>query len=448
VTGTQLDGIDPRLLNDALPLGVLVTDTVGVVRHANARAAAMTGYSVEEAVGHSILDYVIDEDIDFLVASLAHGTDYPGMVMGPARLRYRHRDGSVHWTEYWAFECPESFGFSGYIVTMTTESVTDNLSNAVHGIATGQPIETSLASVARAVNAYPLVATGTILVPRGAVLDVIGSWPLTDHGIADDPTTPWHDVFETAASIDLAVDELPEATRQMAAAAGFRSVWIRPVVTQSGKVAAVFVAWRYEPGFASPNQERHLAETIGVARVAFDHEEHRAQLQRAALTDHLTGLGNRALLARRLGELEAAPTAVLYIDLDGFKLVNDTHGHDAGDAVLAAAAQRIVTIVRAEDAVFRMGGDEFVVICVDLESDPVERDATISTIAQRIVDSLSTPFHVDGLSLRIGASVGAAMRQPGDSPDHVIRRADRALLAAKRAGKSCWRRHDGDHVTE
>jgi diguanylate cyclase (GGDEF)-like protein/PAS domain S-box-containing protein len=445
VTGIQLDGIDAQLLNDALPLGVIVTDTVGVVRHVNARAAAMTGYSLDEAVGHSILDYVIDDDIDFLVASLAHGTDYPGMVMGPARLRYRHRDGSVNWTEYWAYECPESFGFRGYIITMSTESVTDNLSNAVHEIATGQPIETSLASVARAVNAYPLVAVGTILVRRGDAIDVIGSWPFADRNFVDDSTMPWSGVFESAGSIDLDVDDLPPAPRAMAAAAGFRSVWIRPVVTQSGAVAAVFVAWRYEPGFASPNQERHLAETVGVARVAFDHEEHRAQLQRAALTDHLTGLGNRALLSRRLGEIGAAPTAVLYIDLDGFKQVNDTHGHDAGDAVLAAAAQRIVTVVRSNDMVFRMGGDEFIVICVDLDEDPAARDATIAGVAERIVDSLSTPFLVDELSLRLGASVGAAVRHAGDSPDHVIRRADRALLAAKRAGKSCWR-HDSDIV--
>ncbi len=429
--------IHPQLLIDSLPLGVFVSDLVGTVHHMNRRAAAMTGYAEENVVGRSILDFVVSEDLDFMARSLTHGGDYPGQVMGPVRLRYRAADGSTQWTECWAYECPPSFGVDGYIVTMSTESVTDNLSNAVLDIASGESLDRSLVSVARAVNAYPLVADGTVVTRQGERLELVGNWPFADRQFVDDVSMPWHTVMTSAAPLDLDVAELPEPARSAASDAGYRSIWIRPVVTQSQKLAAVFVAWRYEPGFASPNQERHLDETVGVARLAFDHEEYRAQLQHAALTDHLTGLGNRVLLARHLEDINDGAFTALYIDLDGFKLVNDNHGHDVGDSLLTATAQRVLSAVRSSDAVFRMGGDEFVILS-RLPADRSGAEQLSGELAQRVVDLLGEPFILSGQTLRIGASVGIALRQHDEVPGHVIRRADRALLEAKRAGKSRW----------
>ncbi len=429
--------IHPQSLIDSLPLGVFVSDLVGIVHHMNRRAAAMTGYAEENVVGRSILDFVVSEDLDFMTRSLTHGGDYPGQVMGPVRLRYRAADGSTQWTECWAYECPPSFGIKGYIVTMSTESVTDNLSNAVRDIASGESLDRSLVSVARAVNAYPLVADGTVVTRQGERLELVGNWPFADRQFVDDVSMPWHSVMTSAAPLDLDVAALPEPARSAASDAGYRSIWIRPVVTQSQKLAAVFVAWRYEPGFASPNQERHLEETVGVARLAFDHEEYRAQLQYAALTDHLTGLGNRVLLERHLEDINDGAFTALYIDLDGFKLVNDNHGHDVGDSLLTAAAQRVLSAVRSSDAVFRMGGDEFVILS-RLPADRSGAEQLSGELAQRVVDLLGEPFIISGQTLRIGASVGIALRQHDEVPDHVIRRADRALLEAKRAGKSRW----------
>lgn len=429
--------IHPQILIDNIPLGVFVSDLAGRVHHMNRRAAAMTGYTEQNVVGRSVLEFVESEDLDFLASSLIHGADYAGQVMGPIRLRYRAADGSTQWTECWAYECPPEFGIDGYIVTMSTESVTDNLSNAVRDIASGEPLDRSLLSVARAVNGYPLVADGTVMTRRGERLDLVGNWPFAERQFVDEVSMPWHTVMTSATPLDLDVAALPEPARSRASDAGYRSIWIRPVVTQSQNLAAVFVAWRYEPGFASPNQERHLDETVGVARLAFDHDEHRAQLQRAALTDHLTGLGNRVLLARHLEDIDDGSFTALYIDLDRFKLVNDNHGHDVGDSLLAAAAQRVLSAVRSSDAVFRMGGDEFVILS-RLPSGGSDAEQPSGELAQRVVDLLSEPFIIGGQTLRIGASVGLALRQHDEVPDHVIRRADRALLEAKRAGKSRW----------
>ncbi len=428
--------IDAADLNDNLPVGVLVVDDIGVIRRINRRAADLTGFAPEDAAGRSILDFVDHNDVAFLMASFTAAPEYAGEVMGPARLRYRHRDGSVNWTEYWSYRCPPSFGFEGYIVTLSMESVTDNLANAAYQIASDEPLETTLSSVARAVTGQPLAATGSLLIAGDGDLEVVGSWPFGVRDFIDDTSMPWHDVLATGNALDFDVDSLPDPIRTTAAAAGIRSVWIRGVVTQGAHIAAAFVAWRHEPGTASPNQERHLAEVIGVARLAFDHDEHRRELERAALSDHLTGIGNRALLARHLAGSAHERVAVLYIDLDGFKHVNDTYGHDIGDMVLTATAQRLGTVIRDDDSVFRIGGDEFVVLCHGVEDGDAPQ--TPRDIADRIIGSLRSPFQIASTSIQIGASIGIATREPHDSTTDVIRRADHALLDAKRAGKSRW----------
>lgn len=153
--------------------------------------------------------------------------------------------------------------------------------------------------------------------------------------------------------------------------------------------------------------------------------------------DSLTGLFNRAAFHHQLEKaLDAArhatgSVAVLFIDLDGFKSVNDTEGHRAGDEVLRIVARRIASAVRAGDTMARLGGDEFLVM---LEHD-VTRDVT-DTIGQRLLEVLQQPMLVDGRELSIGASIGAAMCPPLDGHiDELMNRADQAMYSAKRAGK-------------
>ena len=123
--------------------------------------------------------------------------------------------------------------------------------------------------------------------------------------------------------------------------------------------------------------------------------------------------------------------ALLFIDLDGFKGVNDAEGHRAGDEVLRIVAQRIASTVRAGDTMARLGGDEFLVM---LDRD-VTRDVT-DTIGHRIIEALHQPMVVEGRDLFIGASIGVAVYPPleGDI-DALMNRADQAMYSAKRAGK-------------
>ena len=155
------DDVDvASLLVDVLPQGLLVVDRLGTVFRANERAATMTGYPVDVLVGRTVLDFVYEEDLEFLVQSLDHASDYPGAVMGPVRIRYRRSTGEIQWTECWAYECPPESGIvDGYVITMSTESVLDNLSKAVRDVASGAPLRVALQSVARAVHASPIEAS-------------------------------------------------------------------------------------------------------------------------------------------------------------------------------------------------------------------------------------------------------------------------------------------------
>jgi len=153
--------------------------------------------------------------------------------------------------------------------------------------------------------------------------------------------------------------------------------------------------------------------------------------------DSLTGLFNRAAFHRQLEEAldqarhGAGAVALLFIDLDGFKGVNDTEGHRAGDEVLRIVARRIASTVRAGDTLARLGGDEFLVM---LDRD-VTREVT-DGIGHRILEALQQPMNVEGRDLFIGASIGVAVHPPvrGDIDD-LMNRADQAMYSAKRAGK-------------
>ena len=179
---------------------------------------------------------------------------------------------------------------------------------------------------------------------------------------------------------------------------------------------------------------------VGVDLTRMQHAK--SHLEFLAHHDPLTGLPNRLLLNSRLAHsIERARRdgtlcAVLFLDLDGFKPVNDTLGHAAGDELLKRAARRIGARLRDTDTLARLGGDEFVVVLEDLPDESVA-----AAVADSLVRQLEPPFDLDGGgAIQIGASIGVSL-YPGHGahPDALLRAADAALYAAKRAGKGTWR---------
>ena len=180
---------------------------------------------------------------------------------------------------------------------------------------------------------------------------------------------------------------------------------------------------------AEIGERQVLEEALQTARA-----QERVALQ-AALHDPLTGLPNRMLfddrLAHHLTQARRQPraVAVMFIDLDAFKAINDTHGHDAGDRVLKVVADRLMTITRASDTISRYGGDEFVKLLLDL------RPGDAVAIARKIVAAIAEPFELDDrTTLHIGASVGVAFHgDDGQTASDLLDRADAAMYRAKRS---------------
>ena len=175
--------------------------------------------------------------------------------------------------------------------------------------------------------------------------------------------------------------------------------------------------------------------------------QHARQRQRAqrhlyhgALHDELTSLAKRTVLNQRIANALARSRrmgntfAVIYVDLDHFKRINDTHGHDVGDAVLVAVSLRLKAAVREYDTVARLGGDEFAILL-----DTLDDVAEAETVARRVLSSLAPPVRVAEQDLAVTASMGISVfPEGGDAPDELLRSADRAMYRAKRAGRNTY----------
>ena len=176
---------------------------------------------------------------------------------------------------------------------------------------------------------------------------------------------------------------------------------------------------------------------LGLVQETTESKRLQADLARLALHDPLTGLANRTLLDDRLRTALAragrrgALTGVLFLDLDGFKAINDCHGHRVGDEILTAVAGRLRAVLRPADVVSRLGGDEFVAVCEDL-ADLQEAHA----IASRVEVAIAAPIETSAGEVTVHASVGLALAEgtQDSDADDVIRRADEAMYRAKAAG--------------
>ena len=176
---------------------------------------------------------------------------------------------------------------------------------------------------------------------------------------------------------------------------------------------------------------------VASLRVVDEQVAAQEALEFKATYDDLTGVLKRESALRRLSELDRgervgdSAVALLFIDLDEFKVVNDTWGHVAGDALLRAVAQRIESVVRADDVVARLGGDEFLVVL-----DGIDGPTAATTIADKVRSVCSQPVTTPTGTVATTLSVGVVLRQAGESSDALIARADRAMYAAKRGGRN------------
>jgi diguanylate cyclase (GGDEF)-like protein len=230
--------------------------------------------------------------------------------------------------------------------------------------------------------------------------------------------------------------------------AGLRQAMVAPLRGESGVIGSILVGNRLTEGTSFGDDDLRLLETLAnQAAVALENgqlEQSLAELSRLkeqlryqAYHDPLTGLANRSLFVDQVENRIAASAVgqrpvVLFIDLDDFKVVNDTLGHVAGDRLLVAVADRVRGCVRNVDVAARLGGDEFAILLED-GADLAQSVA----ICRRILEALQAPLQIDGQEIAISASIGmAAARGDSERPDELLRNADVAMYTAKAAGKN------------
>ena len=180
---------------------------------------------------------------------------------------------------------------------------------------------------------------------------------------------------------------------------------------------------------------------VGVFSDITEHWDKAQLVQHMALHDGLTGLPNRMLLMERLGQLlvqaarESRHIALMFLDLDGFKWINDNQGHAIGDLALKTVSTRLLGLLRNSDTVARVGGDEFVILL-----DNPESQEKVALVAARVIELVNAPLQLDAVTAHVGVSIGIAIfQQDGTSAAALLKRADEAMYAAKKSGKNAFR---------
>jgi diguanylate cyclase (GGDEF)-like protein/PAS domain S-box-containing protein len=201
------------------------------------------------------------------------------------------------------------------------------------------------------------------------------------------------------------------------------------------------IRWLRETGNVTKNEAGEAVKMMGVVRDITEERAEADQIRELAFHDPLTRLPNRIIFEDRLrnaidrAKRHKTLVAVVFIDLDGFKKINDQLGHVVGDSILINTGQRLINAIRASDTVARIGGDEFTVILEDLET-----EGEVHRVADKILDALSAPLEYDKATCQVGASLGIAIY-----PDHartldtLIHIADQAMYAAKASGTNLYR---------
>jgi diguanylate cyclase (GGDEF)-like protein/PAS domain S-box-containing protein len=405
-----------RLLIERMREGLAQVDNDGTLQFVNTRFCEMVGYSREELIGRQVNFLMAsEEDVEMVRARCASRKTG---ASDQYEVRFRRKDGTVIWVE-----------IGGAPVTDPTGEVIGSI--GVHVDITGRraAAEALRESEARyrlmAENSTDLITrvtvNGTILYASDASRRLLGYEPAEIVGLR---------------ARALIHEDDREEVRQLA-----RLIHQTGPTTFSYRVRRKdgSLVW-FETTSRAVKRETDEGdeEIVSVSRDISERRRAEEQIEYQAYHDALTGLPNRWLFRDRLTVALAQarrlkkPLAVMFGDLDRFKLVNDTLGHTFGDELLKTVAYRLKSTLREEDSIARMGGDEFTVLITDLKG---AEDAL--TIAQKLLDVVAQPMRVEGHDLFITTSIGIAMfPDDGDSAEVLLKNADQAMYRAKESGRS------------
>jgi len=320
----------------------------------------------------------------------------------------------------------------------------------LENIAVGAPLETLLDNLVRFVEMQIPGTCSAILLAdndgtqlrRGAGPNVAASFVKAMDGMRISPKSPSSGAAVHLRKPVMVADMLNDPQwadyRELVAEHAYRSCWSVPIISPAGKPLGALTVYS-ETTRLPTKEELEAVEAAGhIAGIAIERQLIEERIRVMATHDALTGLPNRVLLMDRLAQtiLQAKRTGgrvtAIFIDLDNFKLVNDSLGHGAGDTLLKVVAERMIDRVRASDTVARLGGDEFVILLVD----QVESPAATTVVLEDIRAAIAEPVPIEGQMFRVTSSFGVAT-YPGDGADAetLLLNADVAMYEAKEKGR-------------
>ena len=334
----------------------------------------------------------------------------------------------------------------------TDLELSEVLSDFARTMVTDFPIQTILDRlVERIVDVMPITGAGVTLITDSteephyvaASNEPALRFEKLQTDLAEGPCLAAYHARQAIVVPDLRSDRQFGAFSTMGVAAGLEAVFAFPLRHGDRDAIGALDLYRDEPGPLS-DSAMYAAQTLADVTAAYilnaqariDLEDASARFQAKSLQDSLTGLPNRVLFGQLFDHAvlrtrrSGSQLAILYADLDHFKDVNDIYGHQVGDELLVAVAERLTDLLRPGDTLARLAGDEFVILCEDFE-DP----SMVEGLADRIDAGMNRPFLLSGHLLNVTASVGIAYSGPGEKvPERILRDADTAMYQAKRRG--------------
>jgi diguanylate cyclase (GGDEF)-like protein/PAS domain S-box-containing protein len=431
---------------DGLPEILVVLDPEGTITFASGSVVSHVKISAADLMGKSAWEFIHPDDLADAVSSLVYEQTAESKPVGPFRFRYFDRDGNVRTADVVAVNRNDDPAVRGTVMLLRDVVGPQAVERALECLAEGADLAVIAGHLLRAVEETPITGPGWLLrCARPSAAAVNARDPPPEIVLLSPTAKPLGElaalvgdwVFDPAAEspvVDPDLYTVSDALRSALRALGIRSLMAMPVRTPGAPRPDLWlVAGNRREAPATANELRTIRRYGSVLSATFERLRLQAELRHAAVHDELTGLPNRAAFMARLAEAQEGVYALLYLDLDGFKPVNDRLGHRAGDAVLVEIGRRIAATVHADELVARLGGDEFAVL---VHERAPERAATL---AEAIVQSVARPIKVAHEDVVLGVSIGIATG-PAHEIEGLLERADGAMYQAKaEGGKGAWR---------
>lgn len=434
---------------------IFQTDQNGVWTFLNSAWTDLLGYSVEETVGKPILPFVYEGDWEHGLIKFAE------LIKGEIddyrmEVRLLAKDGTQRWLELVARraigETGEAIGISGTLDDITERKkiqfLEQDRNEVLEMVARNHPLSIVLEKICLTIERqHPELFSAINLLEgdclfNGAAPSLPKSFGEAIEGVQIGPdegscgTAAYR--REPVIVHDIRRSSLWAKYQELAAYHGLRACWSMPIISSKREVLGTVALYWREPTIENSDGLELLGTVSRLAAIAIEQRRLNDQLNYQAHFDSLTGLPNRILFEDRLDHSLAVAhrhqqkLAVLFVDLDRFKVINDTLGHHTGDLVLQEVARRLQDCVRHSDTVARLGGDEFTLVLTEIKD-----IFNAERVAQKLIDALEPPILLPDQSLHITPSIGISLfPDDGETAQQLLSNADRAMYRAKLQGKN------------